>query len=148
MTNDVRTFCHKEGIEILNSPVNDHRATGCVERTSGSLKNSILKYEREEKSEPLERMLERALGASRFAKDAKLNLKPFEAHHGREAYTVLRNLTKKPSLGNLNCENVMRSKSALLDERDPDAQLTPHPADINWARILHLTLRTGYTHCD
>ena len=68
MSNDVRKFCHQEGIEIITSLVNDHRATGCVERTIGSPKNSILTYAREQKSEILERMLERAVGALRFAK--------------------------------------------------------------------------------
>ena len=42
MSKEVRAFCHKEGIEMLTSPVNDHRATGCVERISGSIKNSVL----------------------------------------------------------------------------------------------------------
>ena len=102
MSNEVQTFCHEEGIEILTSPVNDHRATRCVERTIGSIKNSVLTYAREEKSEPLERMPERALGALTFAKNATLNLTTFEAHHGWEDNTVLKNLTKKPSLGNLN----------------------------------------------
>ena len=83
-------------------------------------------------SEPLERMLERALAALRFAKNATLNLTPFEAHHGREANTVLRNLTKKPSLRNLNWENVISSKSACLDERDPYDQAMPKPKDTNW----------------
>ena len=73
-----------------------------------------------------------ALGALRFAKNATLNLTPFEAHHGREANIVLRNLTKKPPLRNLNWENVLRSKSACLDERDPDAQSMPQPIDTNW----------------
>ena len=132
MSKEVRTFCHKEGIEILTSPVNDHRATGCVERTIGSIKNSVLTYAREENSEPLDRMLERALGALRFAKNATLYLTPFEAHHGREANTVLRNLTNKPSLRNLNWENVIRSKSACLDERDPNVQAMPEPMDTDW----------------
>ena len=132
MSKEVRTFCHEEGIEILTSPVNDHRATGCVERTIGSIKNSVLTYARGEKSKPLERILERALGALRFAKNATLNLTPFEAHHGREANIVLKKLTKKPSLKNLNGENVLRSKSTCLDERDPDAQSIPQPMDTNW----------------
>ena len=42
MSNEIKAFCNGEGIEIIKSPVNDHRATGCVERTIGSLKNSIL----------------------------------------------------------------------------------------------------------
>ena len=132
MSKEVRTFCHGEGIEILTSPVNDHRATGCVERTIGSIKNSVLTYAREEKPEPLDRMVERALGALTFAKNATLNITRFEARHGREANTVLRNLTKKPSLRNLNWENVIRSKSTCLDERDPNAQAMPEPMDTNW----------------
>ena len=42
MSKEVQTFCHGEGFEIFTSPVNDHRATGCVERTIGSIKNSVL----------------------------------------------------------------------------------------------------------
>ena len=29
----VKSFSNSEGIEIVHSPVNDHRATGCVQRT-------------------------------------------------------------------------------------------------------------------
>ena len=119
MSKEVRSFCHKEGIEMLISPVNDHRATGCFERMIGSIKSSVLTYAREDKPEPLDRMVERALGALRFAKNATLNITPFEAHHGRKANTVFRNLTKKPSLWNLIFGNVLRSKSACLDEQDP-----------------------------
>ena len=132
MSKEVRAFCHEQGIEILISPVNDHRATRCVERTIDSIKNSVLTYVREDKPEPLDRMVERALGALRFVKNATLNITPFEAHHGREANTVLRKLTKKPTLRNLNWENVIRSKSACLDERDPIAQAIPEPMDTNW----------------
>ena len=132
MSKEVRSFCHKKGNEMLISPVNDHRATGCVERTIGSIKNSVLTYAREDKPEPLDRMVERALGALRFTKNATLNITPFEAHHGREANAVLRNLTKKPSLWNLNWGNVTRSKSACLDEQDPNAQAMPEPMDTNW----------------
>ena len=132
MSKEVRAFCHEQGIEICISPVNDHRATGCVARTIGSIKNSVLTYALEDKPEPLDRMVERALGALRFVKNTTLNKTPFKAHHGREANTVLRNLTKKPTLRNLNCENVIRSKSACLDERDPIAQAMPEPMDTNW----------------
>ena len=90
-----RNFCHTKGIEIVQSPVNDHRATGCLERTIRSLKNSILTYAREKNPEPLEKMVERALGAPRFSPNATLKITPFEPHHGREANTVLRILIKK-----------------------------------------------------
>ena len=45
---DVKNFCNSVGIEIIQLPVNDHRVTGCVELTIGSLENSGLSYAREE----------------------------------------------------------------------------------------------------
>ena len=78
-------------------------------------------------------MVERALGALRFSKTATLKISPFEAHHGREANTVLRNLTKKPSLQNLDWSRVIKTKNACLDAADPNAQNMPHPADTNWS---------------
>ena len=55
MSKDVKAFCNTEGIEIVQSPINDHRAIGCVERTIGSLKISILTYAQEEWPESLEK---------------------------------------------------------------------------------------------
>ena len=52
-SNEVKAFCDREGVEIIKSPVNDHRATGCVERTIGSLKNSILTFVQEKTSRTL-----------------------------------------------------------------------------------------------
>ena len=84
MLHNVKSFCNAEGIEIIQPPINDHRATGCVERTIVSLKNSILTYARKKNPEPLEKMVERALGALRFSPNATLKITPFETHHGRE----------------------------------------------------------------
>ena len=95
MSKDGKAFCNIEGIEIEHSRVNDHRATGCIERTIRSLKNSILTYAPEERPETLEKMVEGALGALEFSPKATLKLTPFEAHNGREANTVRRYLTKK-----------------------------------------------------
>ena len=70
MSNGVKAFCNGEGIEDIKSPVNDHRATGCIERTIDSLKNSILTFEQERHPKPLEKKIERALDALRFSKNA------------------------------------------------------------------------------
>ena len=37
-------FCNYEGIELIKSPVKDHRATGMVERTIGSLKKTTFSH--------------------------------------------------------------------------------------------------------
>ena len=133
MSNEIKAFCNGEGIAIIKSPVIDHWATGCVMRTIGSLKNSILTFVHEKHPEALEKMIERALGALRFSKNATLKISPFEAHRGREANTVLRNLTKKPSLQNRDWSRVIKTKNACLDDADPNANDMPHPADTNWA---------------
>ena len=44
----VREFCYTEGIEIVYSPVNEHRANGCVERIIGCINNLVLIYVKEE----------------------------------------------------------------------------------------------------
>ena len=105
MSKKFKSFCNNEGIELINSPVNDHRGTGSVERTRGSLKNFVLTYATEKELKFIECMVNKALGALRFSKNATTKLTPFEVQHGRKANTVLRNLTKKQSLKNLNWSN-------------------------------------------
>ena len=77
-------------------------------------------------------MLEKVLGALSFSTNATLKITPFEGYHDQEAKTVLSNLMKKPSLNNLNRSNVLKDKSADLDESDAAVQETPHPADRTW----------------
>ena len=51
-SNKFKSFFNSEGIELVYSPVNDHRGTGSVERTIGRLNNLVLTYasEKEHKS--------------------------------------------------------------------------------------------------
>ena len=71
-------------------------------------------------------MISRALSALRFVPHSKTKITPFEAYHGREANTALRNLTKKPSLKNLNWNNVVNQKLSCLDKAGnlPAVELT------------------------
>ena len=115
-SNEIQNFCNYEGIEFIKSPVRDHRATGMVERTIGSIKNYVLTYLQENKNYKFGEMISRALSALRFVSHSKTKLTPFEAYHGREANTALRNLTKKPSLKNLNWNNVVNQKLSCLDK--------------------------------
>ena len=131
-SNKFKSFCNSEGIELMYSPVNDHRGTGSVERTIGSLKNFVLTYATEKEHKSLESMVDKALGALRFSKNATTKLTLFEAHHGREANTVLRKLTKKPSLKNLNWKNVLKQKCLCLDEIDPEMSKIAFPQHSNW----------------
>ena len=134
-----KSFCNNEDIELMYSPVNDHRGPGFVERTIGSLKNFVLTYATEKEHKSLESMVDKALGALRFSKNATTKLTPFEAHHGREANTVLRNLTKKPSLKNLNWKNVLKQNCLCLDENDPEMSKIAFPQHSNWEERSDLT---------
>ena len=144
-SNAVKSFCISEGTEIIYSPVKDHRATGCVERTIGSLKNFVLTYAKEKDSGNLESMIERALSALRFAPKATLKISPFEAHHGREANKVLRNLTKKPTSQNLTWDRVLKiKKSASLDSTDPRNQKIPQPMATDWEERSDVEFDVGH----
>ena len=125
-SNDIQNFCNYEGIELIKSPVKDHRATGMVERTIGSIKNYVLTYLQENKNYKFGLMISRALSALRFVPHSKTKLTPFEAYHGREANTAFRNLTKKLSLKNLNWDNVVNQKLSCLDKASnlPEVELT------------------------
>ena len=80
---------------------------------------------------PLEEKFKRALGALRFSKITTLEIMSYEAHQLREAKTVLKDFTKKPSVQNLKWAYAVRSKNGSLDETDFVAQSMPHPADTN-----------------
>ena len=92
----------RESNSLVKTLVTDRRANGFVERTIGRLKNAILTYAKEKNPVFLGKMLERALGVLLFSVNATAKLTTFQAHHGCEAISVLRNLTTKPSLQHLN----------------------------------------------
>ena len=62
-SNDIQSFCNYEGIELIKSPVKDHRATGMVERTIGSIRNYVLTYLQENQIYKFGVMISRALSA-------------------------------------------------------------------------------------
>ena len=119
--------------------MNDHRGTGSVERTIGSLKNFVLGNASEKEHKSLEVMIDKTLGALRFSKNATTKLTPLKAHHGRQASTVLRNLTKKPSLKNLIWKNVLKQKCLCLDGNGPEMSTIEFPQHSNWAELSDLT---------
>ena len=120
--------CFKaEGIETVYSPLNNHRAFGCVERTLKNIKNFILTYLKQKDHGKLEAMVKMVLDALRFSPNASIKMSRFEAHHGREANTQP---NQKPSLQIFKRKNVLGQKSACLDTEAPKAQT--HPARTNW----------------
>ena len=73
----VKSFCNFEGMKIVYSPENDHRATGCVERTIVSLKNFVFTYAKDKDHGNFGPMIEHALSALGFAPNATLKMRHF-----------------------------------------------------------------------
>ena len=67
-----------------------------------------------------------------------LRTSPLEAHHGREANTVIRNLTKKRSLQNLNWNRVLKEKSVCLNSSGPQANTFPQPMATDWEECSNI----------
>ena len=73
-----------------------------------------------------------SLECSEICSECYSQISPFEAHHGREANTVLRNLTKKPTMQNLIWDRVLKQKSDYLDSTDPRNQKIPQSMATDW----------------
>ena len=78
-SNKFKSFCNTDGIDLISSPENDHRGTGSAERRIGSLKDFVLTYASEKEHKSLESMVDKALGALLFSKNATTKLSSFEA---------------------------------------------------------------------
>ena len=99
----------------------------------------MLTYFQENKNYKFGVMISPALSALRFVPPSKTKITPFEAYHGREANTALRNVTKEPSLKNLNWNNVVNQKLSYLDKAGnlPDVELT-----LDWEKRSDLVYTT------
>ena len=114
MSNEIGAFCNGEGIEVIKSPVIDHRLTRCVDRTIGSLKNSLLTFVHEKHPEPLEKMIERALGALRFSENTKPNLAIRGATRSRSKHCPKKSYKKKTISPKFGLVASNKNKKCLL----------------------------------
>ena len=116
ITAQVKNFCNKNNIEIIEAPVNDHCAIGLVERLIQTIK-SRLACIREETSASNAFHIKYAkkiiLQQLRICKQRTTNISPFEAHFGRKPNIPLSVISTKPNSSNISCENIL---SHYLDE--------------------------------
>ena len=90
--NQIKTFCNKNSIEIIETPVNNHRAIGLVERLIQTIKNR-LSWIKEEKS--VKNAFHRKHATKiiihqlQICKKKTLKISPFEAHFDRRPNTPL-----------------------------------------------------------
>ena len=114
--NQVKTFCNKNNIVIIEAPVNNHRAIGLVERLIQTIKNRLASIKEEKlsiKAFHVKHALKIIIHQLRICKQRTTKISPFEAHFRRKPNTPLSVISTKPKLSNLTYENIVNH---YLDE--------------------------------
>ena len=81
--NQVKTFCNKNNIDIIEAPVNDHRAIGLVERLIQTTKNGLACIKEEKSSANafhVKHALKIIIHQLQICKQRTTKISPFEAH--------------------------------------------------------------------
>ena len=112
----IKTFCNKNNIEIIEAPVNDHRAIGLVERLIQTIKNTLPCIKEEKLAAHafhVKHALKIIIHQLRICKQRITKISPFEAHFGRKPNTPLSVIATKPNLMNLSYKGIINH---YLDE--------------------------------
>ena len=107
--NQVKTFCNKKIIDIIEAPVNDHRAFGLVERLIQTVKNRVAFIKEEKWSTNafhVKHALKIIIHQLRICKQKTTKISPFEAHFGKPN-TPLSVISTTPKLSNLTYESIV-----------------------------------------
>ena len=125
--NQVKTFCNKNNIDIIEAPVNDHRAIGLVERLIQTIKKRLACIEEEKSSINafhVKHALKIIIHKLPICKPRTTKISPFEAHFGRKPNIPLSLISTKPKLSNLTYENIVNhyldEDTVMPDEILPD----------------------------
>ena len=114
--NQVKTFGNKNNIDIIEAPVNDHRAIGLVERLIQTIKNRLACIKEEKlptRAFHVKHALKLIIHQLRICKQRTQKTSPFEAHFGRKPNTPLSVIATRPNLSNLTYKNIINH---YLDE--------------------------------
>ena len=85
--NQVKTFRNKNKIDIIESPLNDHRSIGLVERLTQTIKNRLACIKEENSSTNafhVKHALKIRIHQLRICKQRTTRMSPFKAHFGRK----------------------------------------------------------------
>ena len=143
--NQVKDFCNKNNIEIIEVPVNDHRSIGLIERPIQSIM-SRLACIKEEKSANnafhVKYALKIIIHQLRIFRQKTTKILPFDAHFGRKPNTPLSVISTKLKLSNLSYENIVNHY--LYEETVTPEEILPDEMWINGYRS-DLEVESGMT---
>ena len=116
VANQVKTSGNKNNIDIIETPVNNHRAIGLVERLIHTIKNRFACINEEKSSANafhVKHALKIKIHQLRICKQRTKMISTFEAHFGRKPNTPLSVISTTPKLSNPTYENIV---NYYLDE--------------------------------
>ena len=104
----VTNYCNENNINIIDAPVGDHRAIGLAERMLQTIKRRLSCMKAENKDTfSTSKAIKQIVSALRLTRQKTTKITPFEAHFGRPANTLLRNISTNPSGLNLAYEKII-----------------------------------------
>ena len=125
--NQVKTFCNKNNVDIIEVPVNDHCAIGLVERLIQTIKNRLACIKEKKLSTNayhVKHALKIIIHQLRICKRRTTKISPLEARFGRKPNTPLSVTATKPKLSNLKFENFVNhyldEDTVMPEETFPD----------------------------
>ena len=125
--NQVKIFCNKNNIDIIEAPVNYYRAIGLVDRLIQTIKNRLACIKEEKSSTKafhVKHALKIIIHQLRIFKQRTTKISPLEAHFGRKPNTPLSVISTKPKLSNLTYENIINyyldEETVMREEILPD----------------------------
>ena len=125
-----KDLLQQEKIDIIEAPVDNHRAIGLVERLFQTIKHRLA-FIKEEKSTAnafhLKHALKIIIHQLRICKQRTTKISPFEAHFGIKPNTPLSVISTTPKLFNLTYENIVNyyldEDTVMPDEIFPNDKL-------------------------
>ena len=104
----VTNYCNENNINIIDAPVGDHGAIGLVERMIQTINRRISCMKAENKDTfSTSKAIKQTVSALRLTRQKTTQITPFEAHFGRPANTLLRNISTNPSSLNPTYEKII-----------------------------------------
>ena len=106
--NRLKNVCNKNNIDIIEAPVNDHRAIGLVEKLIQTIKSGLACIKEEKSTNNafhVKYALKIIVHQLRICKQKTTKISLFEAHFGRKPNTPLSAIWTKLKLSNLSYEN-------------------------------------------
>ena len=104
----IKTFCSQNNIQLIEAPVQDHRAIGLVERLIQTIKNQLACIKTAARNQfNVKTSINSIIYQLRICRQKTINISPFEAHFGRKANTPLSNITTKSDPKSLTYKNIL-----------------------------------------